>query len=82
LAFSALTLVVWPQEEHPSCKKLSDKMLAWLSVWIIWSNWCHCQPIISHVIKIEIRLSFLVPAYWGCPGNEDIKGDMQWFFGC
>ena len=30
VAFSALTLLVWRQEEHPSCKKLSDEMLAWL----------------------------------------------------
>jgi len=43
-AFSALTLLVEHQEEHPACKKLSDEMLAWLSVWIevhmisIWSS--------------------------------------------
>jgi len=33
LAFSALTLFVWHQEEHPACKKLSDEVLAWLSGW-------------------------------------------------
>jgi len=32
-AFSALTLLVGQQEEHPACKQLSDEMLAWLSVW-------------------------------------------------
>jgi len=32
-AFSALTLLVWRQEEPPACKKLSDEVLAWLSVW-------------------------------------------------
>jgi len=32
-AFVALTLLVGRQEEHPSCKKLSDEVLAWLSVW-------------------------------------------------
>jgi len=32
------------QEEHPDCKKLSDEVLAWLSVWgevqmmCIWSS--------------------------------------------
>jgi len=32
------------QEEHPACKKLSDEVLAWLSVWsevqmiCIWSS--------------------------------------------
>ena len=32
-AFSALTLLVGRQEEHPACKKLSGGVLAWLSVW-------------------------------------------------
>jgi len=32
-AFSALTLLVGHQEEHPACKKLSDEVLEWLSVW-------------------------------------------------
>ena len=31
--FSALTLLVGRQEEHPACKKLSGGVLAWLSVW-------------------------------------------------
>ena len=30
--FSALMLLVRWQEEHPACKKLSDGVLAWLSV--------------------------------------------------
>ena len=33
IAFSALTLLVGRQEGHPACKKLSDGVLAWLSVW-------------------------------------------------
>jgi len=33
IAFSALTLLVGWQEEHPACKKLSGGVLAWLSVW-------------------------------------------------
>jgi len=42
--FGALTLLVGSQEEHPACKKSSDEVLAWLSVWskvptiCIWSN--------------------------------------------
>jgi len=32
-AFSALTLLVGRQEEHPACKKLSGEVLVWLSVW-------------------------------------------------
>jgi len=31
--FSALTLLVGRQEEHPACKKLSGGVLVWLSVW-------------------------------------------------
>ena len=31
--FSALTLLVGRQEGHPARKKLSDGVLAWLSVW-------------------------------------------------
>jgi len=33
VAFSALTLLVGRQEEHPTCKKTSGEVLAWLSVW-------------------------------------------------
>jgi len=57
--FSALTLLVGHQEEHLPCYKLSDKVLAWLSVWSIvqiicvWSSWCHWHPIISCFIKTE-----------------------------
>ena len=32
-ALSALMLFVRRQEGHPTCKKLSDGVLAWLSVW-------------------------------------------------
>jgi len=41
---SALTLLAGHQEEHPACKKLSDEVLVWLSVWsgvqmlCIWSS--------------------------------------------
>jgi len=34
LTVNALTLLVGHQEEHPTCKKLSDEVLVWLSVWI------------------------------------------------
>ena len=78
-SISALKLLVGRQEEHPACKRLSDEVLAWLSVWsklqVIceWSSWCHCHPIISCFIKIQIGLTFLIPAYPGCPGKEAIK---------
>jgi len=32
-AFPALTLLVGHQEEHPACKKFSDEVQVWLSVW-------------------------------------------------
>jgi len=53
VSFSALTLLVGRHEEHPACKKLSDEVLAWLSIWsevqtiCIWSSWCHWHPIFS-----------------------------------
>jgi len=42
--FSAVMLLAGHQEEHPACKKLSDEVLALLSVWsevhmvCIWSS--------------------------------------------
>ena len=80
LAFSALTLLAGHQEEHPACKKvLSNEVLTWLSVWsevqmiCIWSSSCHCHPIISCFIKIHIDLTFLLPAYPGCPEKQAAK---------
>jgi len=76
LAFSALTPSVGRQEEHLACRKLSDEVLAWLSVCskvqmiYIWSIWCHCHPITSCFIKIQIGSTFLLPAYPGYPGKE------------
>jgi len=61
-------------------KDLSDEVLAWLSVWsevqmiCIWSNSCHCHPIISCFIKIQIGLTLLVPAYPGCPEKRPLNG--------
>jgi len=44
VVFSSLTLLVGHQEEHRACKKLSDEVLVWISVWCevqivcIWSS--------------------------------------------
>jgi len=63
-AASALALLVWQ-----SCKKLSDEVLEWLSLRskvqmiCIWASHCHCHPTISCFIKIQIGLTYLVPAY-------------------
>jgi len=68
-AFSTLTLLVRRQEEQLACKKLSDEVLAWLSVYsevqmiCISSSWCYCQPNISCLIKIQIGLTFVALAY-------------------
>jgi len=32
-ALSALTLLVGRQEKHPACRKSSEDVLVWLSVW-------------------------------------------------
>jgi len=64
--------------------KLSDEVLAVRSeVHMIctWSRWCHCHPIISCFIKIQIGLAFLVPAsaaYPGCPGKDAVKRVSVW----
>jgi len=71
-----LTLMTGRQEEHPACKKLSDEVLAWWSevqMICIWSSSCHCHPITFCIIKIQIGLTFLVPAYPGCPVQEAVK---------
>ena len=74
-------MLVGHQEKHPACSnpKLSDEVLAWLSVRnkmqmiCLWSSWCHGHPIISCFIKIQIGLTFLLPAYPGYHGKEVVK---------
>ena len=39
----------------------------------IWSSGCHCHPVISCFIKIQIGLTFLVSAYPGCPEKVAVK---------
>jgi len=50
------------REEHLACKKLSDEVLAWLAVWSEMQMICICHTIISSFIKIQIGLTFVVPA--------------------
>ena len=62
-AFSALTLLVGWQEGHPACKKLSGRVLAWLSVWsevqtCIWPSWCHCHSLSLAPLKSRLVLPF------------------------
>ena len=63
IAFSALTLLVGRQEGHPACKKQSDGVLAWLSVWsemqtCIWPSWCHCHSLSLASVKSRLVLPF------------------------
>jgi len=61
--FSALTLLVGQQEGHPACKKLSDGVLLWLSVWsemqtCIWPSWSHCHSLSLASVKSRLVLPF------------------------
>ena len=66
IAFSVLTLLVWQQEGHPACKKLSGGVLAWLSAWsevqaCICTSWCHCHSLSLASVKSTLDLTFW---YW------------------
>jgi len=71
--------VGWALRRTSGMQKLSDKVLAWLSVWskvqmiCIWSSWCYCHPIVSCFIKIQTGLNFLVLPYSRCPGKQVVK---------
>ena len=61
--FSALTLSVGQQEAHPACKKLSGRVLTWLSVWsevqtCIWPGCCHCHSLSLASLKSRLVLPF------------------------
>jgi len=73
-AFSALTLLVKWQEEHPACKKLLLSVLSKVQMICIWSNWCHCHPVSSRFIEFQNGSAFLVPAKPGCPGKKPLYG--------
>ena len=61
--FSALTLLVERQEEHPACKKLIVGVLAWLSAWsdvqtCICPSWYHCHSLSLASVKSTLALPF------------------------
>jgi len=79
--FSALTLLVGHQEEHPVCKN-------WvMRCWCGYLSGARCRlftygpadatasanPIISCLIWIQTGFTFLVLAYQGCPEKEAVK---------
>jgi len=46
---------------HLACKKLSGRVLAWLSVWsevqtCIWPSWCHCHSLSLASVKSRLVL--------------------------
>ena len=51
-SFSALTLLVGRQKEHPACKNWV--MSCWcgyqVQIVCIWSSWCHCIPKSHHIL--------------------------------
>jgi len=69
------------------CATMSDEVLAWwLSVCsevqmiCIWPTWCRCHPIVSCCIKIQIGVTFLMPANPSCPGKHAIKQVSVWYY--
>jgi len=79
IAFSALTLLVWRQEEHPACKK----NLEWWGAGVVIClerganlHMAQLMPlplIVSCFSKIQIGFTFLVPAHPGSPGQRAVK---------
>jgi len=64
------------QEGHPTCKKLSGGMLAWLCVWVkvqICSS-CHCHSLSLAPVNQDWfylpGFTILVPAHLGSPGHN------------
>jgi len=75
---SALTLLVGQQEGHPACKKLE-----WWGAGVVIClqrgadlHMAQLMPLpltVSCFSKIEIGLTFLVPAHPGSPGKRGVK---------
>ena len=73
---SALTLLVWRQEGHLACKKLSGGMLAWLSGMRCRLAYCPVDTTATHSLApvnpdwfYLPGFTFLVPAHPGGPGQ-------------
>jgi len=78
---SALTLLVGRQEGHTACKKLSDGVLVWLSVWsevqtCIQPICCHCYSLSLASVKSRLVSPFWYRLTWvrlGSPRQMAIK---------
>jgi len=66
-AFSALKLLAEQQEGHPACKKLSGRMLAWLSGMRYRLTYSPANATATHYLcssKSRLVLPFLVLPFW------------------
>jgi len=85
LAFSALTLLVGNQEEHPACKNWV--IICWhgscvsrmRSEWFAFS-WADVTA--TALSSASLKSSILSSAYPGCPGKEAIKRVLVWYVQC
>ena len=74
IAFSALTRLGVRKSIRPVKNSVIRCWHGYLSgAMCIWFSWCHCHPVISYFIKIQIGLIFPVLAYPDCLGNEAVK---------
>ena len=77
-AFSALTLLVGQQEGHPACKK-TDWWGAGMVICLEQGADLHMPQLmplpltVSCFTKIQIGVTFLVPAHLGSPGKRDVE---------
>ena len=79
VAFSALTLLVGRQEGHPACKKLSGRMLVWLSVWsdvqtCMLPSWCYDHSLSIALVKSRLVLPFWFRLTWVVPEKRPLNG--------
>jgi len=74
-AFSASTLLVGCQKEHPVCNTLSDKVLVWLSVWSkvqIVFRMVQLMPLPSRHLLPRLNPDWFYFSFL-CPGKEAVK---------
>jgi len=64
-----LTLLVGRQEEHPACKKISDEVLAWLSVCSVVQMICMVQLmlLLSHRLLLYQNPDWFILSDAGLP---------------
>jgi len=71
---SALTLLVWRQEGHPACKKLSGVVICLeRGADLHMAQLMPLQLTVSCFSKIQIGFTCLVPANPGSPGKRAVK---------